>query len=652
MLLAQQVKESLDNCACVRYTTDNVLLNAEKEMFMKRTIKPLVLLGISVMLAGLLLACENTPEATTSAATPAVTTVLEATTPAVTAKPVQPPCDHSYSDWTVVREATCAATGKEERQCSLCQKTEQRFIARLEHTVTYVEGVEPTCSSTGLTQSSYCTVCETVVSKAKEIAKLPHTFENMFCTVCGANCESEGLKFTVSSGKCYVSGMGTCTDTVVYIPAEYNGQKVYGVSASAFRGRKTITKVVFQSGQTTIGDYAFYGCTSLEEIVLPDTLESIGECAFEDCMPLKTIDLPDSLLRIGSWAFADSGITEISIPASVTALTSAFASSGIQTVIFEEGLEMLPPSTFYQTKTVKKVVFPKSLKIIGESAFEKCEGIESLTIPDSIIEIQSKAFKNCSCIQGELDLSDVQKIGEEAFSRTPITKVTLGGAELGLCVFQNCDRLKSAILVEGTTTLIAGTFNYCTALTSINIPSTVKYFQNSCLSSCDRLYIDQFTFTSDMIIEDNALTGINFGTLTVQTNPKELEFFQVKITHLILAEGVTAIGSNAFMHAKIQKISLPTTLEQIGESAFYGVAIDEIEVRSAATLTYRSFNNSKVKTLILHEGVTVENNAFNNTHELTTIYYKGTEEQWSAIYEDYVSKNDLKKVTVICSDTQ
>ena len=53
-----------------------------------------------------------------------------------------------------------------------------------------------------------------------------HTYdENKVCTVCRTQYVSKGLEYTMSANGPHwvVSGIGSCTDTVIYIPAAYNG---------------------------------------------------------------------------------------------------------------------------------------------------------------------------------------------------------------------------------------------------------------------------------------------------------------------------------------------------------------------------------------------------------------------------------------------
>lgn len=80
------------------------------------------------------------------------------------------------SEWTVIKQTTCAEAGEQVRYCTICGKvTEKKDISKLAHTPADEWTVikQPTCSEIG-EQVRYCTICGNVAEK-QEITKLPHT---------------------------------------------------------------------------------------------------------------------------------------------------------------------------------------------------------------------------------------------------------------------------------------------------------------------------------------------------------------------------------------------------------------------------------------------------------------------------------------------
>ena len=80
------------------------------------------------------------------------------------------------SEWTVIKQTTCAEAGEQVRYCTICGKvTEKKDISKLAHTPAdeWIITKQPTCAEAG-EQVRYCTICGNVAEK-QEITKLPHT---------------------------------------------------------------------------------------------------------------------------------------------------------------------------------------------------------------------------------------------------------------------------------------------------------------------------------------------------------------------------------------------------------------------------------------------------------------------------------------------
>ena len=114
---------------------------------------------------------------------------------------------HNYGDEIAEVAATCMATGtKTHYECANCGKlfvdvngrkiqvTENYLtIALVPHTVVTDEAVEPTCTATGLTQGSHCSVCGTVIVAQTEIPVNGHSYGELIDEV-AATCEAAGTK--------------------------------------------------------------------------------------------------------------------------------------------------------------------------------------------------------------------------------------------------------------------------------------------------------------------------------------------------------------------------------------------------------------------------------------------------------------------------
>ena len=78
----------------------------------------------------------------------------------------------------------------------------------------------------------------------------------------------------------------------------------------------------------------------MKEVVFEEnsSLKRVGEDAFNNCSDLKNISLPEGLESLGKGCFAYSGLEEIIIPSSVTAIEhGAFSNcGGLKKVTFHE----------------------------------------------------------------------------------------------------------------------------------------------------------------------------------------------------------------------------------------------------------------------------------------------------------------------------
>lgn len=101
-------------------------------------------------------------------------------------------CRHSYSNWSVLREASCTSDGTQSRSCEKCGYTETQTIAALGHSQAPLPPQAATCSAPGLTGGVGCSVCGKVLTAPTEIPPLEHNY----VTLPGveATCTQSGLE--------------------------------------------------------------------------------------------------------------------------------------------------------------------------------------------------------------------------------------------------------------------------------------------------------------------------------------------------------------------------------------------------------------------------------------------------------------------------
>ena len=232
---------------------------------------------------------------------------------------------------------------------------------------------------------------------------------------------------------------------------------------------------------TSIGDEAFEYCASLTSIVIPDSVTSIGDSAFASCASLTSITIPDSVTSIWAHAFSWCG-----------SLTS--------------------------------IVIPDSVTSIGDWAFYDCDSLTSIDIPDSVTSIGAYTFSDCASLTSITVAS-----GNPNYASADGVLFNKDKTELVQYPAGKPDT--EYTIPSGVTSIEAGAFSNCDALTSIDIPDSVTSIGDEAFYDC------------------------------------------ASLTSVTLGNGVTSIGYEAFYWCEsLASITIPDSVTSIRSSAFYGTA--------------------------------------------------------------------------------
>lgn len=97
-------------------------------------------------------------------------------------------------------------------------------------------------------------------------------------------------------------------------------ESVEFVGNFAFAECTSLESIVLPANLSALSNFMFSGCTALKDVTLPENLQKIGNASFYKCESLEMIDFPTPLTEIGQAAFCSTGMTSVTIPATVTSI--------------------------------------------------------------------------------------------------------------------------------------------------------------------------------------------------------------------------------------------------------------------------------------------------------------------------------------------
>lgn len=308
----------------------------------------------------------------------------------------------------------------------------------------------------------------------------------------------------------------------------------------------------------TIAPEAFARCPSLEQLRLPSGIERIGDRAFCDCWALSDIEIPDTVRIVGSGAFGGCAALRRIRLAGVECLGArAFASCRqLADVVLPERLELIPEEAFSECTSLRFFELPAGVKCIEEHAFSR-SGLCTVRIPPQIGEVKTGAFSGCESLES-VELQGDPKLHPALFRGCPnLARVAMPQArEISWEMFRDCLALRTFRIPVDAKQIGTGAFSG-SGLEQITIPAGVHEIREGAFAHCTSLRSVCFETGED-------------GRIGVQEIPSRLFAACGALRSIVIPEGVREIRDAAFQGAGIERIVLPSTLEQIHAKAFCG----------------------------------------------------------------------------------
>ncbi|MDE7338355.1 MAG: leucine-rich repeat protein, partial [Bacteroidales bacterium] len=216
---------------------------------------------------------------------------------------------------------------------------------------------------------------------------------------------------------------------------------------------------------------------------------------------------------------------------------------------------------FLNCSGLTSVTLPESVTYIGWSAFKGCSGLTSVTLPESVDTIDMNAFYGCTSISSPLYNSKVFAYMPQNYSGE--YAIPDGIQSIAPTAFYECTGLATVTIPESVTTIGEEAFGYCSGLTSVTIPHSVTSIGSKAFYSCSGLTV---YYTGNIA----QWCGIEFGQ-TISNNAWSLYIDNVKVTDLLIPDGMSSIGNRAFERCSgLTSVTIPNSVTSIGHSAFWG----------------------------------------------------------------------------------
>jgi BspA type Leucine rich repeat region (6 copies) len=298
----------------------------------------------------------------------------------------------------------------------------------------------------------------------------------------------------------------TGTGGNVSIPSSINGFPVKIVGGSAFYKNSSVTSVSIPNTVYNIGGSAFAFCTALTNVNIATTASSsieIGQQAFWYCFPLQTFNIPQGVSKVDYGAFLGSGLTNVTIPQSLTNINgSAFSYCSnlvsiaidsnnpsyciVSNVLYDKNI-----TTLMQCPVSAQGVFtiPSSVTTIADGAFTYCKKLKSVVIPNSVTYLGSGSFVGCIAMTNTALSSSITTINGNCFQGCGLYSIAIPNSVTYIAdyAFSGCTYLKSVSLSTNLANIGRYVFQYCSLLTNVVVPASVQNISDYTFQGCSSL---------------------------------------------------------------------------------------------------------------------------------------------------------------------
>ncbi|MBR5565006.1 MAG: leucine-rich repeat protein [Roseburia sp.] len=367
-----------------------------------------------------------------------------------------------------------------------------------------------------------------------------------------------------------------------------------------------ITEVVIKDGVKSIGAYAFKGWTAVTTIVIPDSCTSIGSYAFSGCTSLTDITIPLSSGCHFEAFKGGTGIKNVTVTKGIEgeshSTNGPWDTRSNINITIAEGVETISGEVFSNAK-ISNLYIPNSLKNLSGDVFygasisnvyyPNLESILNMQISGSEygnpLRVASNEYVNGTLLQEVVLLDGTEVIGDYTLAGAGIKKITIpsGVKTIGEGTFSACDGLSDIILPDSLEEIGSYAFSNCAGIEKIKIPEKVTRINTGTFSNCGDIEVElpnEITSIGERAFGDTLNAKIKISSIEIWCNISfsskadnplsdgvSLYVGEEKVTSLVLPDTVTTLKDYAFCnYTTLESVTIPSTLIEVGEDAFYG----------------------------------------------------------------------------------
>lgn len=452
------------------------------------------------------------------------------------------------------------------------------------------------------------------------------------------------------------------TLTEILIPEQIDGVTITEIGYMSFFDCDTVRTIEIPDSVITIADHSFYYSDMLSKIVIGKNVESIGENAFQYCYKIvEIINKSNLIIEKGSENHGEIGLYALSVTNKNDVYVNKFITDQNGFVVFVDGEKKILVG---YVGSENNLVLPNDITEIYQGAFTNQYNLKTVVLPNSLTKIGDRPFYNCSAIEYSV-IGNAKYLGNEQNPYLYLAKVTDDKIEsftvpngcrfIAHSAFYDCSALTSVEISSSVLEIGAGAFTGCSSLSSIKLPNGLKTIGNNAFMNCYKLIsieipesvenVGDLAFNAcyrlvEVANRSNCITASNVDGEGLYRFPFALnivngnETFVSKIS--IDSDGFVVFtdGDDKILVSYVgdkTEIILPSDITAINKYAFLGLS-SIVSVEIPKSVTEIGFYG------------------FKDCSSLQTIKFTGSVAEWNVITKGLSWKYGVIATEINCSD--